>query len=53
MPKAAARAAHPLENPETVRKVLAGLDRVVADLRSVRVTLEHSKKAGQSGGRTS
>jgi hypothetical protein len=43
--KATVRAAHPLDDPETVRQVLAGLDRAVAKLRSVRVTLEHSKQA--------
>ena len=43
--KAAAKAAHPLDDPKTVRQVCDGLDRVLADLREVRVTLERSKKA--------
>jgi hypothetical protein len=31
-------------DPETARAVLKSLDRVVTDLRNVRVTLEQSKK---------
>ena len=48
--KATAHAAHPLDDPKIVRQILAGLDRAVADLRSVRVTLETSKAEGRRHG---
>jgi hypothetical protein len=40
----------PLDDPETVERVLAGLDRTLADLRSVRETLEEQASDKESDG---
>jgi hypothetical protein len=37
---------HPLDDPKVAAKVLDGLDRVVAELREIRVTVKKAKTKG-------